>query len=121
MHLAFHLQVYQFRRVCILLWKIVSKVILHLTPNQSFTTLGKAVCETLRECGIISSTTNVYVERGYVGKEEIAFFLQLRNASLHDQNIFNTAITELLSFLKKQEIALPYLRVSTLEKLIPIR
>ncbi len=83
--------------VCTLLWKIVSKVILHLTPNQSFTTLGKAVCETLRECGIISSTTNVYVERGYVGKEEIAFFLQLRNASLHDQNIFNTAITELLS------------------------
>lgn len=83
--------------VCMLLWKIISKAILHLTPNRSFTTLGKAVCDTLRECGIISAATNVYVERGYLGKEEIAFFLQLRNASLHDQNIFNTAITELLS------------------------
>lgn len=81
----------------IFIWKFISKVVMHLTPSRSFATLGKAVCETLRECELIAYDANVHVEKGYIGGEEVAFYLQLRNASMHDQNIFNTAITELLS------------------------
>ncbi len=79
------------------LWKVFSKLILHLTPAKSFKTLGKAVGETLTECGMISDGANVHVDSGYAGTDEVAFCLQLRNASMHDQNIFNMAMTELMS------------------------
>lgn len=83
--------------VLILLWKVISKLLLHLTPGRSLTTLGNAVYQTLRECGIISSSASIHIEKGYMQDEEVAFFMQLRGATMHDQNIFNTAITELLS------------------------
>lgn len=76
------------------LYFAVLRLVLHINPARSMKTLGTAVGDTLRECGLISHTSSVAVEAdkylGYVT-------LRLRDASVRDQNIFNTAITELLT------------------------
>ena len=79
------------------IYKLMSKLILHITPTRSFITVGKAVADSLRECGLIAPGANVEVEKNYIYQDEVGFVLMLRNASMHDKNIFNTAITELLS------------------------
>ncbi len=77
--------------ICLYLASI--KLIIHINPSKSFKTLGKAVYKTLRDCGLISEGAKVHSE------EAGAFVvtLSLRNASTHDQNIFNLAMKELLS------------------------
>ncbi len=69
------------------------KLIIHINPSKSFKTLGKAVYKTLRDCELISEGAKVHSE------EAGAFVvtLSLRNASTHDQNVFNLAMKELLS------------------------
>lgn len=69
------------------------KLIIHINPSKSFKTLGKAVYKTLRDCELISDGAKIH------SKEAGAFVvtLSLRNASTHDQNVFNLAMKELLS------------------------
>ena len=81
----------------IFLYDIAKKVIIHFNPANSIKTLGKAVYETLTECGIVSQSAKVEVT---ANKELYTVSLRLRNASMHDQNVFNTAMTELLSPIK---------------------
>ncbi len=70
------------------------KLLRHLSPAKSFKVLGKAVYKTLRDCDIISPDAKVEA----FGDDKQEFIsIQLRNASIHDQNIFNTAMTEMLS------------------------
>lgn len=80
--------------VCYIGCKIAVKAVLHFNPARSIKTLGIALFQTLSECGCISSSAKVVAKAdkhlGYVD-------VFLRNASIHDQNIFNTAMTELLS------------------------
>lgn len=72
----------------------VKRLLLHINPANSMKTLGKAVYLTLRECELIAPSAKIETkadkELGYVA-------MYLRNASIHDQNVFNTAMTELLS------------------------
>lgn len=71
---------------------ILKKLILHCNPANSFRTLGNALLNTLQECNLISSGARLESENA------VAFVrLSLRNASIHDQNVFNKAISELLS------------------------
>lgn len=69
------------------------RLYLHRSPVATFRTLGKAVYEAMRECGILAESAGVHVE----DLGEVGFAMQLRNASVHDQNIFNEAIGELFS------------------------
>ena len=72
----------------------IKKMVLHCNPAKSIKTLGVAVYKTLRECELISSSAKVET----TGNKELhVVSLHLRNASIHDQNIFNTAMAEMLS------------------------
>ena len=73
------------------------RVTLHANPARSFRTLGVAIYNTLRQCGEISSAAKVDVSTAK-GLESVA--ISLRNATIHEQNIFNKAMTEMLSPIK---------------------
>lgn len=76
------------------LYRLVRKFLLHINPARSIRALGEAVYQTLRDCGIISPAAKVETEK----KKNVEYIrISLRNASVHDQNVFNTAIRELLS------------------------
>ena len=73
---------------------VAKKLILHLNPANSIRTLGIALYKTLCECDLISPSAKVVT----VSHEKLYFVsLHLRNASIHDQNIFNSAMAEMLS------------------------
>lgn len=72
----------------------IKKLICALNPARDIARMGKAVAETLRRCGLISGSAYVEV----TDDKDLTFVsLRLENASLHDQNVFNAAMTELLS------------------------
>jgi hypothetical protein len=78
----------------VLLYNIVKKMVLHSNPANSIKTLGVAVYKTLCECDLISPSAKVETT---AHKQLYFVALHLRNASIHDQNIFNIAMTEMLS------------------------
>lgn len=73
---------------------IFKRAIIHASPVRSMKALGNAVYETLRDCGLIAPQAKVDVQSD---KDSFYCSLFLRNATVHDQNVFNTAMTELLS------------------------
>ena len=77
-----------------LLTYCIIRLLLHINPANSMKSLGKAVYQTLRECELIAPSAKIETKAdkdlGYVS-------MYLRNASIHDQNVFNTAMAELLS------------------------
>lgn len=78
----------------ILLFRGARKLVRHANPAKSIETLGVAVYKTLCECDLISRAAKVET----TGHKQLPFVaLHLRNASIHDQNIFNTAMAEMLS------------------------
>lgn len=79
--------------LCLIFWAL-KKFFLHANPARSIKTLGVAVYKTLRDCDLIAPSAKVHVSQD----KELAYVsLQLRNASIHDQNVFNTAMAEMLS------------------------
>ena len=78
----------------VVLYHGIKKMVLHSNPAHSIKTLGVAVYKTLCECELISPSAKV----GTTAYKQIyVVSLHLRNASIHDQNIFNTAMAEMLS------------------------
>ena len=77
-----------------LLYKGIKRMVLHSNPANSIKVLGAAVCETLCQCELIAPSSKVETT---AHKELYFVSLHLRHASIHDQNIFNTAMTEMLS------------------------
>lgn len=75
-------------------YKSIKKIIVHINPANSIKTLGIAVYKALCECDLISSSAKVETTSH---KEMLFVSLYLRNASIHDQNVFNTAMAEMLS------------------------
>ena len=78
----------------VVLYHGVKKMVLHFNPANSIKTLGVAVYKTLCECDLISSSAKVETT---AHKQLYVVALHLRNASIHDQNVFNTAMAEMLS------------------------
>lgn len=76
------------------LFTIVKEMIIHFNPANSIKVLGKAIYETLTECNLVSGSAKVEVTE-HKGLSYVS--LRLRNASVRDQNIFNSAMAELLS------------------------
>lgn len=73
---------------------LIKKILLHFNPARFMKALGIAVYKTLRECDMISGYSRVEVDQN---KDLSMVNIVLRNATIRDQNVFNTAITELLS------------------------
>lgn len=76
------------------LFRILKKWLLHISPVRSVKTLGTAIYEAMKECRLISDSAIVETKQD---KELNYVYLYLYNASLHDQNLFNTAMAEFLS------------------------
>lgn len=77
-----------------LLYHVAKKMAIHSNPAKSIRVLGMAVYQTLCECSLIASSAKPEVTES---KTLSYVSLSLRNASVRDQNIFNTAMAELLS------------------------
>lgn len=80
--------------ISVLLYRGAKKMVLHSNPANSIRTLGDAVYKTLCECGLVSRSARVEAD---AHKELYFVKLYLRNASIREQNIFNTAMAEMLS------------------------
>lgn len=80
--------------VCYLLYRLVRYVLLNRTPARSIKTLGIAIYEALCECSLIAPSARVECRQD---KQLSYVSLYLRNASVHDQNVFNRAMAEFLS------------------------
>ena len=78
----------------VVLYHGIKKMVIHSNPANSIKTLGVAVYKTLCECDLISPSAKVETT---AYKQVYVVALHLRNASIHDQNVFNTAIAEMLS------------------------
>lgn len=88
--------------------KSFNKVVAHLTPVKSFKTLAKAVLNTLKDIGEIGEGCYVKVKRESPSDVSI----KLIKGSTREQNIFNTAITELLSPIENPRYILIGLNVN---------
>lgn len=72
------------------IWRLLR----HYNPANSMKLLAEAVYKTLQECQLIAPSARVET----VMDKRLGFVtMYLRNASVHDQNVFNTAMAELLS------------------------
>lgn len=80
--------------VCYLLYRLIRYVLLNRTPARSIKTLGIAIYEALCECSLIAPSARVECRQD---KQLSYVSLYLRNASVHDQNVFNRAMAEFLS------------------------
>ena len=80
--------------VLVFLVKGIKRLASHFNPAASVKALGTAVYKTLCECELISRDAKVETK---VDKGAFSVSMQLKNATMHDQNIFNTAMTEMLS------------------------
>lgn len=74
--------------------RIFKRIIRHSGAAGSVKTLGTAVYQTLCECDLVSPSAKVETVED---KGACIIALYLRNASVHDQNVFNKAMTEMLS------------------------
>lgn len=77
--------------------RAIKIAVLHFNPARSIKALGNTVYKTLCGCNLISPSAKLEVTSH---KELCYVILNLRNASIHNQNIFNTAMTEMLSPIK---------------------
>jgi len=73
--------------------KIVDKIVSHISPKRSIKTFAKAVLHTLKFMGLIQTDSYVKVKEN----EKRDITVVLMGGSVREENIFNTAITELLS------------------------
>ena len=80
--------------VCYLLYRLIRYVLLNRTPARSIKTLGIAIYEALCECSLIAPSARVECRQD---KQLSYVSLYLRNAGVHDQNVFNRAMAEFLS------------------------
>ena len=76
------------------LYNFIKDILMHFNPGRNIKTLGTAVYKTLKECELIAPDARVQV----IEEHEISMIaMRLKNASVHDQNVFNTAMAEMLS------------------------
>ena len=79
--------------------KTLEYVARNRTPLETAQNLGQAVANALIECKIIAPGGTVVVEKERATEKMLA--IQLQNASMHDQNVFNKAMGELLAPIEK--------------------
>jgi len=75
-----------------LIGKIVSKIVSHSSPVKNMAHLAKALLKTSQEANVISDRADLRITGNdlYVG-------IYLTKGSVYEQNVFNRAVTEMLS------------------------
>lgn len=66
----------------------------HSSPEKSVLSIGRAVCQALRECGFIESDVKV---TACEDSSDGSVALQLQNATTREENVFHGAMAEILS------------------------
>ena len=79
--------------------KGIKRISMNKTPLQSLQTMGNVLARTLAECKFIAKGGTVVVGKSEDKEERIT--IQLQNASMHDQNVFTTAMRELVAPIEK--------------------
>lgn len=79
--------------------KVLKTLSCNRTPAAALENLGKTLAEVLEACKIIGKGTTVEVVKG-TGSDQMVG-IQLQNATMHDQNIFHTAMREMMSPIEK--------------------
>ena len=76
------------------------KRLMHSKTRLDFLeTMGNVVANTLVDCRMIAPGTMVVAEKAKDAEDTVT--IQLRNASMHDQNVFSTAMRELVAPIEK--------------------
>jgi len=71
-----------------------TKILAHLNPERSVRTLANCVLNAMKEVGLISEGARVRTQSDTLG---IWIRTELLNASVHDQNLFHSAVEQMLS------------------------
>lgn len=79
-----------------LTYKLTYKIISHISPHQSIKTLCKCLLKTLKDIDVIESDAHLKVK----SYSDIFFDVMLTNATVYEQNIFNTAVKEIYSVIE---------------------
>lgn len=75
--------------------KICRRMLIRGSGAGSVDILGGILQKTLEDCKLIAPGTTLLVDKGSLKDKRIR--VQLRDASMHDQNVFNSALREMLS------------------------
>lgn len=78
----------------LLVYKGIFFIARHISPQKSIHSMAKAVLNTLIKMGIISENVKLKI---ISDRNNIYIMPKLSNATIHEQNVFNTAMQELLS------------------------
>lgn len=78
----------------LLVYKGIFFIARHISPKKSIHSMAKAVLNTLIRMGIISENVKLKI---ITDRNNIYIMPKLSNATIHEQNVFNTAMQELLS------------------------
>ncbi len=79
--------------------KALKRLMNSKTRKDFLETIGNVVADTLVDCKVIAKGGTVVVGKSRDKEEGIT--IELRNASMHDQNVFNTAMRELVAPIEK--------------------
>lgn len=74
--------------------KFANFIIRNSSPNKSLKNIGKAILKSLKELDYINEGARLNVNEDSL---KSMFSMSIKNATIHEQNIFNNAIYELLS------------------------
>ena len=72
--------------------RLAKKIILHSTPKKNMTQLANALLRTLQQTNKIGYNATVKSEG-----RDVSIYLHLAHATTYEQNLFNTAVNEILS------------------------
>lgn len=73
---------------------IIGFLLRHVSPSRSFISISKGILKTFKELGLIGEGATLAV---YEDDYKISTQIAIKNATLHEQNLFNLAIKELLT------------------------
>nr|MDE7379888.1 hypothetical protein [Clostridia bacterium] len=73
---------------------ITTKILKHISPERSIRTLCECVMQAMQDAGLISRGVRLVVDGVKTG---VFIHIELVNASVHDQNLFHTAVAQMLS------------------------
>ncbi len=83
--------------------KLCRRIVVHLSPMRSAKTLARCVLETFQEGGLIGPEAALAVE---CDEQGVAAEFSLKNASVHEQNLFAQAAAELFSPIRNPRFLL---------------
>ena len=83
--------------------KIITFIVKNSSPKKTIKGVSKAILNTLKEMELVHDGARLSVKSDEL---DLSILVSLKNATIHEQNIFNDAIKELLSPIKTLDMLL---------------